>query len=93
MPHDIDVVNGLEKKYRDQLLTPVKYVANRKMGCRGCGDEKVGPWTVCVMSSIVPERNVGLIFVATLCKKCLGDEGKRDDVAEAVVAEYLAQKR
>lgn len=92
MQSDSNVVRSLEKKYRDELLTPVKYITSIKKGCRACGDKKLGPWTVCVMSSVVPERNVGLIFVATLCRKCLGDEGKRDDAAEAVVAEYLAQK-
>jgi hypothetical protein len=93
MPRDIDIVQDLEEKYRAQFLLPVKYVAKLTKGCRGCGDEKIGPWTLSVMSSVVPEINTGLIFVAVLCEKCLGDEGKMDDVAEAVVAQYLAQKK
>lgn len=90
MAHDVEVVKKLERKYRQQFLSPVRFRAKQKKGCRGCGDKKVGPWTVCVMSSIVPERNVALIFYATLCNKCLGNEDKRDDVAESVVSEYLA---
>lgn len=92
MKSDVEVVRRLEQKYREQFLTPVKYRLELKKGCRACGDEKVGPWTISVMSSIVPERNEALIFIVTLCKKCMGNEDRQDDVAERVVTEYLAKK-
>lgn len=87
-------VAELERRYKARGLTPVRWQPARSEGCcRGCGDEKIGPWTVSVMASIVPERNEGLIFIVTLCKKCLGNEDRQDAVAERVVTEYLAQKR
>jgi hypothetical protein len=41
------------------------------------------------MTSLIPERREALIFVVTLCRKCQGNEDKRDAVAEKVVKGYL----
>lgn len=80
----------LERRYEAQGLVPVRWQPARAEGCRGCGDKRIGPWTVSLMASIVPERGEALIFVVTLCRKCLGNEDRQDDVAERVVTEYLA---
>lgn len=89
----IKIIAGLERRYTDDGLKPVRWRFEKKAGCRSCGDELVGPWTVSIMSSLIPERGEALIFVVTLCGECLGDEDKRDDVAEAAVQGYLTEKR
>lgn len=84
----------LERRCEVEGLTPVRFKLRRsKVACRGCEDNKVGPWTVCVLLSKMPERKEALIFAASLCRKCVGNEDRQDEVAEAAVQEYLAQKR
>jgi hypothetical protein len=82
----------LERRYQAQGLTPVRWKPVEVFGCRGCGDTTVGPWTVSIMASVVPERDEALIFVITLCPKCLGNEDHKDEVSETVVTEYLAHR-
>lgn len=84
----------LERRYEAEGLTPVRWKGRpSKVACRGCGDNTVGPWTLCVMSSKIPERREVLIFAASLCRKCIGNEDRQDDVAEAMVQEYLADNK
>lgn len=89
MMDQAQIVLGLERQYRSEGLVPVRWHPAIKKGCRGCGDTVLGPWTVSIMSSLVPERKEVLIFVVTLCRKCQGNEDRRDDVAEKVVKGYL----
>lgn len=83
------MVDRLEREYIAEGLRPVRWVPLRQEGCRGCRDTGKGPWLVNVMASKVPERGEALLFVAVLCGRCQGDEDRRDQVAENVVADYL----
>jgi hypothetical protein len=83
-------IETLEKKYRDEGLEPVRFPMPIKAGCRSCGDGKKGPWTVSIMSSKLPEVGKAIIFIVTLCEKCLSSRERCDDVAEGAACAYLA---
>lgn len=82
----------MEGRYANDGIKPIRWQPRKKAGCRSCGDREKGPWTVSLMSSLVPERGEALIFIVTFCRRFLGDEDRRDDVAEEAVSEYLARK-
>jgi len=91
MDRAIGEIETLEKTYRNEGLDPVRFSLPAKNGCRFCGDEIKGPWTVSIMSSKLPEVGKAIIFIVTLCKRCLVSRERCDDVAEGAASAYLAK--
>lgn len=88
----VKAVLRLERRYLADGYQPVRYCPPKKDGCRGCDDSIIGPWILSIMSAVVPSRGEALLFAVTLCKKCQGNEDRRDAVANEVVSGYLKNR-
>ncbi len=82
----------MERRFRSEGFCVVRFTMKRVKGCRGCGDQTNGPWIVTLIGSKEESKREAIVSVVTFCRKCLGNEDIRDDVADKMVNEYLGSQ-